>query len=261
MIISHKYKFLFIGLPFSASSAISKELHAKYEGLPYLRKHSLYHEFRRVATNKEKEYFVFAVLRNPMEIAVTVYEKMKENTKGNFTNPNLFQENGGHITKNHLLKFNFIRRKRATFQEYFLKFHTKPYDNLSSITLDKCDFIIRYEKIAEDYLIALKKAGVESPTQLPVANKTTSKKKDLGGYYTEDIKQQAIHVFGPFLKKYNYSFPENWGNIQVPLKSIIQFKLMGILRRVNEKFVKSHSNRKSNKGSIYGDMQRGHNPN
>ena len=55
MIISHKYRFLFIGLPFSASSAICKELHAKYEGLPYLRKHSLYHEFKKVATINEKK--------------------------------------------------------------------------------------------------------------------------------------------------------------------------------------------------------------
>ena len=49
MIISHKYKFLFIGLPFSASSAITKELHKEYEGKPCLRKHSLYHEFLKVA--------------------------------------------------------------------------------------------------------------------------------------------------------------------------------------------------------------------
>ena len=116
MIISHKYRFLFIGLPFSASSAINKELHAKYEGLPYLRKHSLYHEFKKVATIKEKKYFVFAVLRNPMEIAVTIYEKMRANAKGNFTNPDLFKENGGHITKNHLLKFNFIQKNNATFR-------------------------------------------------------------------------------------------------------------------------------------------------
>ena len=91
MIISHRYKFLFIGLPFSASSAITKELHANYEGKPYLRKHSLYHEFIKVATPQEKDYFVFAVLRNPMEISVTVYEKMKANAKGNFTNSNLFK--------------------------------------------------------------------------------------------------------------------------------------------------------------------------
>ena len=65
MIISHKYRFLFIGLPFSASSAISKELHAKYEGLPYLRKHSLYHEFKKVATIKEKKIFCICSVKKP----------------------------------------------------------------------------------------------------------------------------------------------------------------------------------------------------
>ena len=84
MIISHKYKFLFIGLPFSASSAITKDLHDKYAGKPYLAKHSLYHEFKKVAETQELQYFVFAVLRNPMEIAITVYEKMKANSNLSF---------------------------------------------------------------------------------------------------------------------------------------------------------------------------------
>ena len=256
MIISHKYKFLFIGLPFSASSAITKELHANYEGKPFLRKHSLYHEFEKVATKEEQKYFVFAVLRNPMEIAVTVYEKMKVNAKGNFTNPDLFKENGGHITKNHRLRFNYIKTNNASFQEYFIKFHTKPYDNLSSITLDKCDFVIRYENISEDYLLALKKAGIDNPTPLPVANKTKGKKQDMSLYYTEDIRKQAIYVFGPFLARYNYSFPEEWGQVNVPITSFIKFKIMGVLRRINEKFIKKHSGRKSISGTIYGDMQR-----
>ena len=92
MIISHKHKLLFIGLPFSASSAISKELYLQYEGEAVLRKHSLYHEFKKVAETQELQYFVFAVLRNPMEIAITVYEKMR-------TNAGLYKKNGGHITK------------------------------------------------------------------------------------------------------------------------------------------------------------------
>ena len=249
MIISHKYKFLFIGLPFSASSAISKELHLQYKGKPYLGKHSLYHEFEKVATKEEKKYFVFAVLRNPMEIAVTVYEKMR-------TNAGLYKENGGQITKKNRKKFNFISNNNSSFQEYFLRFHTKPYDNLSSITLDNCDFVIRYENIAEDYVIALKKAGVKSPRALPVANKTIGKKKELSEYYTEEIKQQAICVFGPFLEKYNYSFPENWGTIKVPYLSILKFKLFGVLRKINEKYFKKNSKQKSIKGSIYGDMQK-----
>ena len=91
MIISHKYKFLFIGLPFSASSAITKELNKEYEGKPLLRKHSLYQEFLKIANDKEKNIF-FIVLRNPLDIAVTVYEKMKSNSK--FYKPNYLLKTG-----------------------------------------------------------------------------------------------------------------------------------------------------------------------
>ena len=150
MIISHKYKFLFIGLPFSASSAISKELHRRYDGKPFLRKHSLYHEFEKIATPAEKRYFVFAVLRNPLEIVITVYEKMKSNTKGNFNNPKLFKENGGHITKDQREKFNYIKKNNASFQEYFLKFYKIPFDNFTRMTLDHCNYIIRYEDIEDN---------------------------------------------------------------------------------------------------------------
>jgi hypothetical protein len=29
--------------------------------------------------------------------------------------------------------------------------------------------------------------------------------------------EQAINVFGPFLNKYNYSFPQDWGKVKTPL--------------------------------------------
>ena len=256
MIISHKYKFLFIGLPFSASSAISKELHLEYDGEPYLRKHSLYHEFESVATKSELKYFVFAVLRNPMEIAITVYEKMKANAKGNFTNPELFSENGGHITKQQRQKFNYIKYNNSSFQQYFIKFHQKPYDNLSSLTIDDCDFVIKYETIAEDYLLALKKAGVSNPKPLPVANKTAGKRNDLLGYYTNDIKEISIAVFGPFLEKYNYSLPKEWGEVKIPLKSKLEFLILGVLRKINQKYFKKHTEKIGLEGTIYGDIQR-----
>ena len=255
MIISHKYKFLFIGLPFSASSALTKELHTNYEGKPFLRKHSLYYEFAKVATEEEKKYFVFAVLRNPMEMTVTVYEKMRANAKGNFTNTQLFQKNGGHITDQQLERFKFIQDNNASFQEYFLQFFTKPHDTLASMTVNKCDFVIRYEHIAEDYITALKMAGVVSPLPLPVANKTSGKKKNEMDYYTEEIQQRAVYVFGPFLKKHGYNFPESWKNITIPYTSKILFELLSIVRRINQR-LKKKIKRKSISGSIYGDMQR-----
>ena len=53
MIISHKYKYLFIGLPLAASTAISKELCEQYEGVPILSKHSIYQDFLKTATEEE----------------------------------------------------------------------------------------------------------------------------------------------------------------------------------------------------------------
>ena len=255
MIISYKYKFLFIGLPFSASSAITKELHKEYEGKPYLRKHSLYHEFEKVATTEEKKFFVFAVLRNPMEIAVTVYEKMKANAKGNFTNPELFTENRGHISKKQRERFNFIHDNNASFQEYFIKFFNKPFDNFASLTLNKCDYVIRYENITNDYKTALIKAGIENPKDLPVANKTAGKKKDLSEYYTKDIQSLSLFIFGPFLKKYEYQFPKDWAHTEIPLSAKFLFYIGGIIQKWKCK-LKKQSTKKSIDGSIYGDMQR-----
>ena len=256
MIISHKYKYLFIGLPFSASSAISKELHLRYDGETYLRKHSVYYEFEKVATRQEKDYFVFAVLRHPMDIVITSYEKMKANAKGNFTNPKLFTENGGHITKNQREKFKFIHEHKATFQQYFKRFFQHPYDNLASLTIENCDYVIRHENFADDYFTALKKAGILNPRPLPVANKTVGKKKKIFEYYTDEIKEEAVYVFGPFLEKYNYSFPESWGDVRASKKSRIQFTVFGILRKINQRYFKRLPKRLSLKGSIYGNIQR-----
>jgi len=256
MIISHKYKFLFIGLPFSASSAISKDLHLKYDGEPRLSKHSLYREFKKTANKEELGYFKFAVLRNPMEMAVTIYEKMKNNSKGNFTNPNLFSENGGHITKNHQKKYKYIHEKSASFQQFFLKHYKYPYDNLASQTLQYCDYIIRYENIQEDYLKALKKAGVKKPKSLPVANKTTGK-KSLDYYFTEETIARAVYVFGPFMKKYNFKFPDSWVKFKVPLSSIILFKIFSLARKINQNYFKKTTEKIGLKDTIYGDMQKG----
>jgi hypothetical protein len=256
MIVSHKHKFVFIGLPFSASSAISKELFLMYEGRAMLAKHSLYYDFLKHATTEELNYFVFAVLRNPMEIVVTVYEKMKANAKGNFTNPQLFSENGGHITKKHREKFNYIQQKNASFQQYFIRYFNKPYDNLASITVDNCDYIIRHENIEHDYVEALKKVGIKNPRPLPVANKTAGKKNDMRSYYTDEIKEQALYVFAPFLKKYNYSFPEGWGSVQPSVKSTLQFKILSVLRKINYKYFKNKSEKVGLAGTIYGDIQR-----
>ncbi|MDA7578032.1 hypothetical protein N8692_00930 [Flavobacteriales bacterium] len=256
MLINHQYKFLFIGLPFSASSAIHHQLHKDFNAIPRLRKHSLYHDFFKSANDKEKKYFVFAVLRNPMDIVISNYEKMKANEKGNFTNPDFFTENGGHINRKQREKFNFINDKSATFQDYFNKYFNKPYDNLASLTTQYCDFLIRYESISTDYLEVLKQIGIKNTLPLKVMNKTKGKKQvDITAYYTDDIKKKAIFVFGPFMRKYNYAFPVSWGYVRISFFSRIFFKLISLFMRINQKYFKSYKNKIDRKGTVFGDIK------
>ena len=59
------------------------------------------------------------------------------------------------------------------------------------------------------------------------------------------------------LEKYGYNFLAKWGQIKTPISSSIQFKILGFLRKINQKYFKKHSNRIGMEGTIYGDMQRG----
>ena len=122
--------------------------------------------------------------------------------------------------------------------------------------IDNCNYVIRYENIAEDYIAALKKAGIKNPRKLPFANKTSGKKEDTLEYFTDDIKGLAIFVFGPFLEKYNYSFPASWGKVKLSIKSRVQFKTLGFFRRINQKYFKNHPRSVGSQGTIYGNIKR-----
>ena len=75
MIISHQHKYLFVELPRTGTTAVSRELRLMYAGTRILRKHSSYQEFLRKASDEEKKYFVFTCIRNPLDDAVSHYFK------------------------------------------------------------------------------------------------------------------------------------------------------------------------------------------
>lgn len=177
MIISKKHKYIFVGLPFSASSAISKELIEQYNGLSFLQKHSNI----PILKNKIslKNYFVFGVYRNPIEICFSRFMKLKYNEKGIFTNSKFFKENGGHINLKTRKLRDRILDEDWTFDDY-LNHQSKgliPYDNYFSINKKYFSFVMNFGRLSSDFEVALKKCGIEPKRSLPVYNKTKLKKK------------------------------------------------------------------------------------
>jgi hypothetical protein len=226
MIISHIRKYLFVEIPHTGTTAISRELCDLYEGKRILRKHAYYPDFLEVASAEEKAYFVFAGVRNPLDEVVTRYFKLKTNHSGVYTNPSRRIQHGGHITPAGLRRYRFAKASNADFAAYFLRFYRLPFTNLCNISRQTFDFVLRFENLQQDFSKVLGLLGVEQERPLPVVNKTADRERDFWSYYTADVRERAIRVFGPFMMLWGYEFPAEWGDVSIPWSSRMLFRIL-----------------------------------
>jgi len=245
MIISHKHKYLFVELPMTGSTAISKELRENYEGISILHKHSTYYDFLKLATEAEKRYFVLAGIRHPLDQVVSHYFKFKTDHRSQFTNEKNLGKHSQNLSHklafdySHLRRFKFIQENEADFTAFFLKFYKIPYNNWSSMAHDRFDFIIRFESLADDFAKVIELMGLELKRPLPSENKTAKKKKDFFSYYdTPEAIERAKRVFGPYMQKWGYEFPAAWGDHQVSWWDQIEFEFYNIFRNVYWKYLR-----------------------
>src|SRR5690349_8896331 len=202
MVISDTYKYVYIELYFTGSTTIRNELIELYDGKPILKKHDKYHRFLQVATKEQKEYFVFSGIRNPMDMVVSEYLKLKNDPYQRFNN-----EENAHREKAKVHKK--INSENISFQQYFKENYKVPYDNWSSLSHSKFNHILRFEHLQNDFSEVLKKLNIPEKRPLPTRNKTKGKDHFLT-YYTPEIRERAVFVFGPFMEKWGYSFPPEW---------------------------------------------------
>ena len=93
MIISHRYRYIFIENPLTATWSLHKELYQYYDGSPILHKYATFQGFWRIASEKEREYFLFITVRNPLDKLVSRYLKYKYDARGAFSDPQFIEKN------------------------------------------------------------------------------------------------------------------------------------------------------------------------
>jgi len=239
MIISHKHKYLFVELPRTGSTAISRELRQYYDGAPILHKHATYNDFLKIATAEEKKYFVFAGIRNPLDDAVSLYFKLESDHHKIWTDSLKKKRNKRLIDYVRLSMFRFIKNRKADFPSYFKKYYKLPYNNWSELSHRGFDFLIHFENLQDDFADALRLIGIESIRPLPVVNKTDKRDKDYVSYYTPEIIPRAKRVFGPYMNHWGYRFPPEWGDTSIPWWTQLEFEFFNLFRRFYWRYLRS----------------------
>ncbi len=229
MIISHQHRYLFIEVPLTASWAIRHELCEFYGGEPILHKHASHPEFLHAASPDEKDYFVFATVRNPLDKAVSRYFKLKTNHKGAFTDPEALK--AGLVDSADLEKFRFIQQTDADFESYFLRYHRRPFSSMIDLSSGHLDFVIRSENLQSDFATVLRRLSLESVRPISVMNKTQNRRSDWRIYYTPATVELARRMFGPFMRRWAYKFPTEWGPTEASRQDEWAYKVLGMARR------------------------------
>jgi len=238
MIISHKYRYLFVEVPHTGSHSIASELIDFYAGERILRKHANLTQFMAQATPDERKYFIFGTVRNPLDAALTDYYKLESNHREQFTNPAMLMSNGGHVTAQHLKEFELVHRQGASFPEFLKAFRKKVYHNWFLVGASRFDYVLRFENLSTDYARLIQLLGIELVRDLPHVNPTKKKARDFQAAYPPEMHAFVARYYGPFMRRWGYEFPESWGKVHVPWSSRLRFAVVEALVGAAARFMK-----------------------
>jgi len=225
VIINRRLKYLFVEPPFTGSTAIATELQKHYGGESIVWKHAKYTEFRAEFGNEANDYFVFASNRNPLDQAVSEFVKLRNNHRDNFTTPHKFLRNGGYITEEALEEFRWVRDNDADFHDYFARYKNKLFNNWYLLGHERFAHVIEFTNLAEEFDAVLRRIGIEPVRKLPKINPTEGK-KSFAEYYPRATWEQAFRCYGPFMRKWGFSFPVEWGTPRIPPAATARFHII-----------------------------------
>lgn len=209
MIISHKYKYIFIQLEQTGSSSMAKELCKYYDGVPILWKHARYSDFLKLASEDERKYYSFSGVRNPLDSVVSLYFRHK------FDPANRFKNLDNNSSKLNIKMFNFIKND-CDFAIFLKKFYYKSiYHNWKSRDFKKLNYVYKYENIQNDFSIILTKLNIKQIRPLPNKSRAINREKDFKVYYPDEIQGMAKIIFSYQMKKFNYLFPKYWAEPKI----------------------------------------------
>jgi hypothetical protein len=208
MIIGRQHSYLFVEVPNTGSTAIAAELTQFYGGERLLHKHATVAEFLRTPEGRSNTYFIFSTIRNPLDATLTQYFKMRSNHRGRFTAERL--RGTPSVTPRHLELFEYVQAG-GDFAGFFRRLQTGVYSNHYLLLAERMNYVMRYERLQDDFATVLQHLNLTQVRAIPDVNVTAGKSGNYWDYYTKEVRDRAITAYWPYMKRWGYAFPAEWG--------------------------------------------------
>lgn len=193
------HKFIFIHIPKTGGTSVESALKLSLDH------HD--HQFYRKSFKNYTDFFVFTVVRNPFDRAVSDY-KWVTNTKYSYPAKQLKEmfvnKSFEYFLDNYYnLKFKDVKRFKNLnwFKNHHLTHCREQIDLLNPI--DDVDYIMRFENLQQDFDIVCEKIGIPQQ-QLPHKNKTN--RKHYTEYYNDETKKIVAEKFSKDIEYFGYKF-------------------------------------------------------
>jgi hypothetical protein len=227
-IICRSYALLFLMAPRTACSAVGQLLCEELEGEYIPRETVLDESGRSVADFKhttlkqllthglllEEEaasLFKFTTVRNPFDSLVSQYLKHRHK------HPAILEREGSWI---HAMPQRYIEGVRYceehTFEEWIVWRYSQPVLSRRWLRPPRrllygrftagADYVMRYERLQQDFDEALQRAGAQRRYTVPHVNPTKGKVEDYRAYYTSRTRKIVEYAFSHDMKRYGYAF-------------------------------------------------------
>jgi hypothetical protein len=106
---------------------------------------------------------------------------------------------------------DFVHTKNADFATFFMRYYVLPFDTWASLSHDQFDYVMRFETLADDFEHVLRQLGLQPERPLPFVNQTADRRREFEAYYPPRTRSRARRVFGPYMARWGYTFPLEWG--------------------------------------------------
>lgn len=199
MPISNYRKLIFIHIPKNAGTAITNSVHCEFTDQGH---HGVGH-YQNQYPNQWKNYFKFAVVRNPWDRVVSNYEYAR------------MDESYWHSSNSntpHATHFDYHTLKNRSFEECVNLLYNDRHslkhqgwgsqlfwitDKLNNIPIDK---IFRYENLDHDQDFI---SVVPDLKKINLSPKSSESYKD---YYKDDLINKVGEIYEEDIKKFNYNY-------------------------------------------------------